>query len=710
MMLALVPWGTLDLRWLPVSWASQPVSTQAGNTFAQESRNGSEVEVASASTTSEVSGDTPANVGAMHGSTASQASALPAANESTSLASSDGATLRALFTWNTGLLVVWLIVLAGLAILVARRILAARRWRREWRLITESQLLTMTERLSLEFGLFQPPVLFASERCTSPMVFGAVRTVIVLPAGLVERSTAQEMQMILSHEIAHIRRGDLVGNWFSSVVAAVFFFHPGVWLALRESRLAQEVACDELAVGRPEVSAADYGRLLVELATRCPLRATPLLSVGMVESFQLFLKRRLSAMKNMRSRSKAIVACSWAVVAVAMLGLLPWRLVAQTGSGSGTFTVATGSSSGSADSENSKERGDRGKERGSNVTGTAGNYSLKVDRVRRVSSPSHDQFPNGFPLFAGMKLNEQSNVQQDVSGSSGGGAISGGVGGSYSYHRPNLILDVELTAAKRGKKQLLCNVIGEVKAKDDQGREVMGSQAGPWLKLLVDGVDYQHGAGRTAIHLALPASSSDAVCLESVDGELLVAEGTLDRIEFKDRDLRKRTMKKGEHATARLDKIEQSSNGIEVTLAVSAPDQGPQTPKLEQLRQGKNMMDLMKQEMIRNSPGRVTLVMEDSEGRSHYGKSEEFGKGGDSSSAGSSSWSSSGQSSNGVKWSRGGSSSTAQADEAGLVPAKYHFRSLPEGVEVKSIACVVMTCESEPKKVPFHLDDVALPE
>ena len=79
----------------------------------------------------------------------------------------------------------WLAVLAVFLGTIVVRVRGARRWRREWRLIKDRGILALGERLSEKLGLFQPPVLFEADSCRSPVVFGAVRTSIVLPARLV---------------------------------------------------------------------------------------------------------------------------------------------------------------------------------------------------------------------------------------------------------------------------------------------------------------------------------------------------------------------------------------------------------------------------------------------------------------------------------------------------------------------------------------------
>ena len=136
---------------------------------------------------------------------------------------------------RAALFAVWISIVTVFLVMIVMRA-RARRWRREWRLIKDREILGLNEHLSEELGLFQPPVLFEAETCLSPVVFGAVRTSIVLPSTLLAQSSPSQLRMILAHEMAHIRRGDLLGNWFSTLTAGLFFFHPLVWLALRESR------------------------------------------------------------------------------------------------------------------------------------------------------------------------------------------------------------------------------------------------------------------------------------------------------------------------------------------------------------------------------------------------------------------------------------------------------------------------------------------
>ena len=138
-----------------------------------------------------------------------------------------------------------------------------------------------------------------------------------------------ELAMVLGHELAHIRRGDLLWGLAAAGVRAVFFFHPLVWLSQRRLNLAQEVAADELAILRQHGDPASYGKLLVSVISKIgPSRLIPTMSMGTAGSVQS-LTRRLVAMANIGRASRGIIVCSVVLlVATVLLGIVPWRLVA----------------------------------------------------------------------------------------------------------------------------------------------------------------------------------------------------------------------------------------------------------------------------------------------------------------------------------------------------------------------------------------------
>ena len=135
--------------------------------------------------------------------------------------------------------------------------------------------------------------------------------------------------MVLGHELAHIRRGDLFWGLIASIVRAVFFFHPLAWWSERQLKLAQEVAADQLVIARQHHEPVNYAGLLVSVVGKLGHR--PLVSTISVETAGTInsLAKRLLAMTRTGQTSRRVVAASGILLgAVVLLGLVPWRLVA----------------------------------------------------------------------------------------------------------------------------------------------------------------------------------------------------------------------------------------------------------------------------------------------------------------------------------------------------------------------------------------------
>src|SRR5208283_3512659 len=127
-----------------------------------------------------------------------------------------------------------------------------------------------------QYGLRNSPRFLETEGNGSPMLIGIVRPAIVIPGGTLRKLSPPELGMVLGHELAHIRRGDLLWNLAAAGVRCLFFFHPLVWLSQKRLNLAQEVAADELAILRQHGDPASYGKLLVSVISKIgPSRLIP---------------------------------------------------------------------------------------------------------------------------------------------------------------------------------------------------------------------------------------------------------------------------------------------------------------------------------------------------------------------------------------------------------------------------------------------------
>ncbi|HEX8160479.1 MAG TPA: M56 family metallopeptidase [Pyrinomonadaceae bacterium] len=97
-----------------------------------------------------------------------------------------------------------------------------------------------------------------------PTVVGWLRPVILVPACALAGLSAAQLEAIIAHELAHVRRHDYLVNLLQSLVETLLFFHPAVWYVSRRARAEREHACDDLAV-EATGDVLVYARALAEL-------------------------------------------------------------------------------------------------------------------------------------------------------------------------------------------------------------------------------------------------------------------------------------------------------------------------------------------------------------------------------------------------------------------------------------------------------------
>ena len=103
-------------------------------------------------------------------------------------------------------------------------------------------------RLSARLRLSRPVLLLESGLAEAPMVIRHFRPLILMPVGLLSGLPAGQVEAILLHELAHIRRCDYLVNIFERLVEGLFFYHPAIWWISRVIRDERENCCDDLVV------------------------------------------------------------------------------------------------------------------------------------------------------------------------------------------------------------------------------------------------------------------------------------------------------------------------------------------------------------------------------------------------------------------------------------------------------------------------------
>ncbi len=195
---------------------------------------------------------------------ASAAAAAPSLGE-TVMAVAD----RAVAQWPLREALPWLVAawLFGVTVLAARSLWQWRRLRRLVRTATPvgPEWDARLDRLCRRFALRRPVRLLASAAALTPMLIGWLKPVVLLPASLLSGFTPQQVELIVAHELGHIRRADYLANLFQVVIETVLFYHPVVHWISREVRNARESCCDELVLSLARGDRLAYARTLADL-------------------------------------------------------------------------------------------------------------------------------------------------------------------------------------------------------------------------------------------------------------------------------------------------------------------------------------------------------------------------------------------------------------------------------------------------------------
>jgi len=104
------------------------------------------------------------------------------------------------------------------------------------------------DRIAASIHLRRTVKLLESAAVEVPTVIGWLRPVVLLPLAALSGLSPEQVEMVLAHELAHIRRNDFLINLLQAIVETLLFYHPAVWWISRQVRIERENCCDDLAI------------------------------------------------------------------------------------------------------------------------------------------------------------------------------------------------------------------------------------------------------------------------------------------------------------------------------------------------------------------------------------------------------------------------------------------------------------------------------
>jgi beta-lactamase regulating signal transducer with metallopeptidase domain len=225
--------------------------------------------------------------------------------------------------WLPAIVAIWL---AGVIVLSSRLLVS---WARARHLVhrggndASAQWQHAARRLSDALGLRRAVRLVESAAVEVPSVIGSLRPVVLLPASTLTGMTPEQIEMVLAHELAHIRRHDFFVNLLQAMVETLMFYHPAVWWMSRRVRIERENCCDDLAVavcGNP----LQYARALTrleELRSHAPAISVAANGGSLIDRIRRLVAERAESTASTSRWAAAIAMLSIVLIAVAVPSL-----------------------------------------------------------------------------------------------------------------------------------------------------------------------------------------------------------------------------------------------------------------------------------------------------------------------------------------------------------------------------------------------------
>jgi beta-lactamase regulating signal transducer with metallopeptidase domain len=194
---------------------------------------------------------TPATVAFANNTARNRARSAP-------VSSSPSALPRLIEAWTVE---AWLLGVAFFSLRTAGGFLLLERERRRSSSIVGPGVLEICYTLQDRIGLRRAITYCECKWLQAPAVIGWFRPIVFLPATALTGLSEEQLQAVIAHELAHIRRFDAFVNVFQVLVETLLFYHPAVWWLNKKIRAEREHCCDDVAVSMCG-NAVEYARAL----------------------------------------------------------------------------------------------------------------------------------------------------------------------------------------------------------------------------------------------------------------------------------------------------------------------------------------------------------------------------------------------------------------------------------------------------------------
>ena len=220
---------------------------------------------------------------------------------------------KPVFTWKAYALMIWLAGMISFVIILTARIKRLRRWHREQKKKKSlavppwfhDLLISTASKMNIE----RLPAIVFSNQAVTPAVYGFFQPVMLFPANYFKSLSRRDAEHVLLHELAHVKRGDLILHTITLAMQIIYWFNPLMIWARRHIKHVRELCCDLTVANILKEKTSAYRQTLVdtarELLTESMEPGMGLLGVW-EEPFRLVSRLRWLEKNTWQKRSTAL--------------------------------------------------------------------------------------------------------------------------------------------------------------------------------------------------------------------------------------------------------------------------------------------------------------------------------------------------------------------------------------------------------------------
>jgi beta-lactamase regulating signal transducer with metallopeptidase domain len=159
----------------------------------------------------------------------------------------------------------WMVGVAALSLRLLASFYLLRRYRKQSSELMEPWITERVQGLAQRLKLRQHITLLQTDTLAVPAVMGVLKPLVLLPTSIVSGLSVGQLELLLAHELAHIKRRDYLVNILQTLAETLLFYHPVVWWVSKVIRQEREHCCDDVALQVTGQSAVEYADVLLKL-------------------------------------------------------------------------------------------------------------------------------------------------------------------------------------------------------------------------------------------------------------------------------------------------------------------------------------------------------------------------------------------------------------------------------------------------------------